>query len=155
MHVSGATARRVAAAALAAAGLLAASAAAGARTVVDVSGVATPAIVPFTLTPQTLSLTLDTRFASDVAGELPATVAKAVIYFPHGPRVNGALFPSCDPARLRRLRGARRACPAGSRLGGGTALGTSPQFSGVKEHAKVELYNGKGGRSLIFFVHGE
>jgi hypothetical protein len=155
MRVSGPSGRRIAAVTLATAALLAASAAAGARTLVAIGGVATPPISAFTLTPQTLSLTIDTRFASDVAGELPATVSKAVIYFPHGPRVNGRLFPSCDPARLRRLRGARRACPAGSRLGGGRALGTSPQFAGIRERARVELYNGRGGRSLIFFIHGE
>lgn len=127
---------------------------AGAKTLVDLSGTATPPISAFTLEPQTLSLTIDARFASDVAGELPGTVSKAVIYFPHGPRVNGRFFPSCDPQRLRRYRGSPRACPRGSRLGGGTALGTSPQFSGILEHLKVDLYNGKGGRSIIFFLRG-
>lgn len=131
------------------------AASAGARTLVDISGTATPPISAFTLKPQTLSLTIDTRFASDVAGELPGTVSKAVIYFPHGPRVNGRLFPSCDPARLRRFRGASRACPRGSRLGGGSALGASPQFGiGVRERLTVDLYNGKGGRSIIFFLRG-
>ena len=145
--------RRTIAVALAASALLAGSA--GAKTLVDLSGTATPAISAFTLKPQTLSLTIDARFASDVADELPGTVSKAVIYFPHGPRVNGRLFPSCDPARLRRLRGAPRACPQGSRLGGGSALGASPQFGiGVRERLTVDLYNGKGGRSIIFFLRG-
>jgi len=49
-----------------------------------------------------------------VAGELPGTAGVIGIYFPHGPRVNGRLFPSCDPRRLQRLRGAPRACPRGS-----------------------------------------
>jgi hypothetical protein len=135
--------------------VLAIAGSAGAKTLVDISGTATPSISAFTLKPQTLSLTIDARFASDVAGELPGTVSKAVIYFPHGPRVNGGLFPSCDPQRLRRFRGASRACPHGSRLGGGTAFGTSPQFAGVNEHLTVDLYNGKGGHSIIFFLHGE
>lgn len=143
------------AAALLAAVLGASGAEASARTLVSLSGVATPPIDVFTLTPRTLSLTIDARFRTDVADELPATIAKAVVYFPHGPRVNGALFPWCDPQKLRRLRGATRACPAGSRLGGGTALGTSPQFAGVIEHLRVEIYNGRGGRSLIFYLHGE
>ncbi|HZV74129.1 MAG TPA: hypothetical protein VFF79_10475 [Conexibacter sp.] len=147
--------RTLAAVAIAAAALLASSALAGARTLVDISGVATPSISAFTLTPQTLSLTIDARFSSDVAGELTGTVAKAVIYFPHGPRVNGALFPSCDPRRLQRMRGSPAACPAGSHLGGGTAIGTSPQFAGVDEHLRVELYNGARGGSIIFFLHGE
>lgn len=141
---------------VAAIALLACSAAAAsAKTVVTLSGVATPPISAFTLTPQTLNLTIDARFASDVPGELPGTVAKAVIYFPHGPRVNGALFPACDPSRLRAMRGDPRACPHGSRLGGGVALGSSPQFAGVNEHLKVDLYNGKGGRSIIFYLRGE
>jgi hypothetical protein len=147
--------RSIEALVLAAIVVLAAAGGVGAKTLVDISGIATPPISAFTLQPQTLSLTIDARFASDVTGELPGTVSKAVIYFPHGPRVNGRLFPSCDPLRLRRFRGASRACPRGSRLGGGTALGTSPQFTGVNEHLNVDLYNGKGGRSIIFFLHGE
>lgn len=143
---------RIAAAVVAMAAL---AAGASARTLVSISGTASPSISVFTLTPQTISLTLDTRFSTDVAGELPGTVSKAVIYFPHGPRVNGRLFPSCDPRRLQRLRGRPGACPAGSRLGGGVALGTSPQFEGVTEHLKVDLYNGRGGRSIVFWLHGE
>jgi len=140
---------------IAAAALALLPASAAARTVVTLDGVAAPPIGDFTLTPRTLSLTIDARFASDVAGELPGTVSKAVIYFPHGPRVNGRLFPSCDPRRLRRLRGASRACPRGSRLGGGTALGASPQFGiGVRERLQVDMYNGKGGRSIIFMLRG-
>jgi hypothetical protein len=147
--------RRVGVVAVAAAITVAAAAGAGARTLVEMSGVVTPSIGEFTLKPRPLSLTLDTSFSSDVAGELPGTVTKAVIYFPHGPRVNGRLFPSCDPERLRRLRGARRACPRGSRIGGGTALGASPQFGvGVREHLSVDLYNGKGGRSIVFVLQG-
>lgn len=143
------------AASLALVAALAAPAACGARTLVKIDGVASPAISAFTLTPQTIRLTLDTSFATDVPGELPATISRAVIYFPHGPRVNGALFPSCDPRRLQRMRGAPGACPAGARLGGGAALGTSPQFAGVDERLKVDLYNGKGGRSILFWLHGE
>jgi hypothetical protein len=153
MRVSGAV-RRLATAVVALAGL-AAGPGASAKTLVEISGTAGPAISAFTLKPQTLSLTIDTRFASDVPGTLPGTVSKAVIYFPHGPRVNGRLFPACDPRRLQRMRGSSRACPRGSRLGGGFALGTSPQFEGVNERAKVELYNGRGGRSIIFWIHGE
>ena len=127
---------------------------AAARTVVELTGVATPPISVFTLTPQAVSLTIDARFASDVPGELPGTVSKAVIYFPHGPRVNGRLFPSCDPARLRARHGSPTACPTGSRLGGGIAFGTSPQFEGINERLIVDLYNGRGGRSIIFFLRG-
>jgi hypothetical protein len=127
---------------------------AGAKTIVELDGVATPPIVKFTTTPQILSLKIDARFSTDVPGELAATVRKATIFFPHGPRVNGALFPSCDPAKLRRLRGSRRACPAGSRLGGGTARGTAESFESVIETLTVDVYNGPGGRSLLFYLRG-
>lgn len=137
------------------AALLLAPAGGGARTLVALTGTATPPISAFTLTPRTLSLSIRAQFSTDVAGELPGTVSKAVIFFPHGPRVNGRLFPSCNPRRLLRLRGASRACPRGSRLGGGTALGASPQFGiGVRERLTVDIYNGKRGRSLIFFLRG-
>lgn len=145
---------RLALAALAAGILLAAAASAGARTVVTIDGSVTPPITAFTLKPQILSLELDLRFASDVPGGLPGTVARTTIFFPHGPRVNSALFPSCDPQRLLRQRGRPSACPSGSRIGGGTAFGTSPSFEGVNERLTVDLYNGPRGRSIVMYLRG-
>lgn len=154
MRVSGPLRRAVAASLAASAALAVAGAPAGARTVVAIDGVAGPAISAFTLKPQILDLTLDLRFSSDVEGELPGTVARATIFFPHGPRVNGALFPSCNPQRLLRQRGRPAACPRGSRIGGGTALGTSPSFEGVNERLTVDLYNGPRGRSILLYLRG-
>lgn len=147
---------RVAAVALLAAtvGLAGAGAAGGARTVVTADGVVRPPIRKFTLTPQRLSLSLDLRFASDEPGELPGTVARATLLFPHGPRVNGHLFPSCDPRRLARMRGSSRACPRGSRIGRGVAIGTSPSFAGINERLTVDLYNGPRGRSILMYLRG-
>ena len=139
--------------AMLAAAALAASA--GAKTTVSIGGVASPPILAFTTTPQALSLTVDVRFASDVPGQLPGTVKQATVLFPHGPRVNGALFPSCNASRLRALRGSSRACPRGSHIGSGFALGTSPQFLGVIERLRVDLYNGPGGHSILFYLEGE
>jgi hypothetical protein len=141
-------------AAVAAALLLSATATAGARTVVTIEGSVTPPITRFTLTPRILSLGLDLRFASDVPGELPGTVARTTILFPHGPRVNSALFPSCNPQTLLRQRGRPSACPRGSRIGGGEAVGTSPSFKGVNERLTVDLYNGPGGRSILMYLRG-
>src|SRR6476619_1708108 len=63
--------------------LLPVPAGASARTLVTLTGTATPAISAFTLTPQTLSLTIDARFSTDgAADELPGTITKAVIFFP-------------------------------------------------------------------------
>jgi hypothetical protein len=149
-------AAQVAAAGLAAAALAAAApAAAPAKTIVQIGGTVGPAIIPFTTTPHALSLLFDVRLSTDVPDGDPATIVKTTIFFPHGPRVNGALFPSCDPKVLKRRRGSRRACPRGSRLGGGTAIGTSPQFHGIRENLKVDVYNGPGGRTLLFWLHGD
>lgn len=153
MSVSGTT-HRALAAAIAACVLLAAAATASASTVVAIDGSAGPPINRFVLKPQILSLSLDLRFGSDVAGELPGTVSRVTIFFPHGPRVNGRLFPSCSPRRLLRMRGSRRACPRGSRLGGGDALGTSPSFEGVNERLTVDMYNGPRGRSILMYLRG-
>jgi len=144
---------RLAGSTLAAVALLATPATA--RTVVHISGIASPPILAFTTTPQPLSLSVDVRLRSDVPGHEPGTIKKAVVYFPHGPRVNGALFPSCNPATLRAHRGSTRACPRGSRIGSGTALGTSPQFPDIDERLKVEVYNGPRGRSVVFWIHGD
>jgi hypothetical protein len=140
---------------LAAATLLTLAAPAGAKTIVEIAGVAGPPITRFTTTPQILSFRVDTRFRSDVAGELAGTVKKATIFFPHGPRVNGALFPSCNPSKLERMHGSRRACPKGSRLGGGTARGTAESFESVIETIRVDVYNGPGGRSILFYLRGD
>jgi hypothetical protein len=140
--------------ALALLALLGVATSASAKTLVKIGGTVSPAIVAFTTTPQALSLSVDVRFSSDVAGADPGTVTKAIVYFSHGPRVNGALFPSCDPRRLSRLHGARSACPRGSRIGVGSALGTSPQLHGVDERLGVDVYNGPHGRSIVFFIHG-
>jgi hypothetical protein len=143
---------RLALAALATSLLLAP--AASAKTLVEIGGVASPPIIAFTTKPHALSLKVDTRFRSDVPDELAATVKKATIFFSHGPRVNGALFPSCNPQKLLRMRGSTRACPAGSRLGGGTARGTAESFEEVIETITVDVYNGPRGRSLLFFLRG-
>jgi hypothetical protein len=146
--------RSLAATAIAAAAVLAPAAVASARTLVEIEGVATPAIPEFSLKAHSLSATVDIRLSSDVPGGLPGTVAKTTIFISHGPRLNGRLFPSCNPTRLLRMRGARRACPSGSRIGGGIALGTSPSFAGVNERLTVDVYNGPRGGSWLFYFQG-
>ena len=142
------------AAAVGASALLLLVGAAGAKTIVKVGGVASPTIVAFTTTPHTLSVKLDFDFSTDVPDTDPATVKQAEIFFPHGYRTNGALFPSCDPKRLRRLQGSPSACPRGSRLGSGTAVGTSPQFHGITERLKVDVYNARHGRGILLYLRG-
>lgn len=134
--------------------LLLAAGVATARTIIKIGGVASPPIVKFTTTPQTLGLKLDIDVSTDVPDGDPASVKQAVIYFSHGFRTNGALFPSCDPKKLKRLQGSPRACPRGSRLGRGTAIGTSPQFHGINEKLDVTIYNARHGRSILLYLRG-
>jgi hypothetical protein len=124
-----------------------------ARTAVALSGVVTPAITGFPTTPQNVSLTMEGRLAGDdIDGMFPATTRRVVLWFTHGARVNGRWFPSCDPRRLEALRGLARACPRGSRIGGGWAFGTALS---VTARLRMDVYNGPSGRSMLFYFSAE
>ncbi|MGB7159011.1 MAG: hypothetical protein WBD40_13155 [Tepidisphaeraceae bacterium] len=128
---------------------LVAAPAASARTAVALSGTVTPAITGFPTTPQNVALTMEGRVVGDdIEGLFPATSTKIVMEFTHGARVNGALFPSCDPARLARLRGRPSACPRGSKIGSGFAFGTAIS---VTARLRMDIYNGPRGRSMLFY----
>jgi hypothetical protein len=126
--------------------------AASGTTTAKLTGRITPGITAFTTTPQSVGLTVDADFSGDGEGGLPDTITRAVVFFSHGARVNGSLFPSCDPRRLSRRRGSPSACPRGARLGGGHAIGHA---AGSTEELAVSVYNGPGGRSLLFWLHGD
>jgi hypothetical protein len=72
-----------------------------------------------------------------------------VISFPHGATVNSRLFPSCSPQRLN--AGGPGACPPNSQIGLGSSTGSA---AGVSEQLKVTVFNGPGGRSVLFYVAG-
>jgi hypothetical protein len=134
---------------IAVAASLASAVPATARTDAWITGGVTPAITGFPTTPQTVSLDIRGHVVGDdVDGEFPATTKRIVLWFTHGARVNGALFPSCDAGRLARRRGSPRACPRGSKLGGGWARGASLS---VVARIHIDVYNGPGGRTLIFY----
>ncbi|HEY4276707.1 MAG TPA: hypothetical protein VGM91_00735 [Conexibacter sp.] len=135
-------------AATAAAALLVLAPSAGATTRVAVTGAVTPAITGFPTTPQNVKLTMEGRvIGDDIDGVFPATSTKIVLSFTHGARVNGALFPSCDPRRLRLKRLAPGSCPKGSKIGSGWAYGTSIS---VTTRLAMNVYNGAGGKTMIF-----
>jgi hypothetical protein len=96
-----------------------------------------------------IEFTLDTRFR-DPPGE-DFVLQRLVYLFPRGTVVNGRLFPACDVAKLQRARGRLSACPAGSRIGGGTASGTAVAL-GVSSSGRVTLFNGPGGRSIVINI---
>ncbi|MBB4661641.1 hypothetical protein [Conexibacter arvalis] len=142
---------RIVALALVAAGcgLLAHAGAASARTQVAITGGVTPTITGFPTKPKNVKLTIAGRMiGDDVEGVFPATTTKIVWWFTHGARVNGRYFRHCDPRRLAAARGNPSACPRASRIGGGWVVATAIS---VTARVRIDIYNGKGGKSMIFY----
>lgn len=112
----------------------------------------TGSIAPSThLRPGTpLDFTLKTAFSSVPPGQ-DFVVQRLVYLFPHGTVVNGRLFPACSVATLLRAHGRLGACPAGSKIGSGTARGTAIAL-GVTSGARIALFNGPNGRSVTMNV---
>lgn len=78
---------------------------------------------------------------------------KVVVKFPAGvAKPNGNLFPSCSAAKLRAAGGNTHVCPHGSQIGSGTATGTAVDI-GVTSTGTLKLFNGPGGRSIVFNVN--
>ncbi len=111
------------------------------------TGTIAPAVGTVSVPPRSVALSIVTRFATNPPGGQPATVKRAVIFFSHGATVNSSLFPSCSAKRLD--VGGVRACPSGSRIGSGSAIGTG---AGTVEPLKITTFNGPGGHSLLFYL---
>lgn len=79
---------------------------------------------------------------------------KVVVKLPGGSigHVNGALFPSCSAATLNRAHGRLSACPKGSKIGSGIAIGTAVDI-GVTSSGTLTLFNGPHGKSIVFNVN--
>jgi hypothetical protein len=112
-------------------------------------GKITPVLRKFPKFPQPAALTLSLGFTGD-DGNQASVLTRAVIQFPYGSQLNGKLFPACNVKKLE--EDGKSACPKGSRIGGGTAVGTAGD---VREEIKVSLFNGKGGKSIIFYLQGD
>src|SRR5919108_2051393 len=70
-------------------------------------------------------LSLRTTFTiADPAAPAPLQLDRTTLRFPKGAVVNGRHFPKCKLTAIR-AKGPR-ACPKGSRIGGGTARGAAP-----------------------------
>jgi hypothetical protein len=130
------------------AGLTAATAAMAANHA-RLEGRITPVIRGLPTVPQPAALSLSLGFTGD-DGNQASVLRQAVIQFPYGSRLNGKLFPSCSAAKLADQ--GKGACPKGSRIGGGTAVGTAGD---VREEITVNLYNGKGGKTIVFYLQGD
>jgi len=94
-----------------------------------------------------LTLRLHTLFSSVPAGG-NFVLQRAEYRFGRGARFNGALFPSCSAAKLRRAHGRLSACPKGSRVGYGVATGRAVAV-GVTSSGRVTIFNGPRGRSIV------
>jgi hypothetical protein len=84
-------------------------------------------------------------------GEKPSTLKSITFLFPHA-KVNAKYFKTCDPVKLGGA--GPKACPAGSKLGSGTALADArPLVNPV--HATITMYNAKpknGNPVFIFYA---
>jgi hypothetical protein len=136
-----------AAALLAPAALLAA--AAPAQTEVHLDGRLSPVIREVPRQPPAMTLRMTARFIGDGPGFQPPILDHSVIRFPYGSRLNNRLFPHCEPARINR-RGPG-VCPRGSLIGRGYA---NVFADTERQRLTVRLFNGRGGRSIVFYFHG-
>jgi len=94
-----------------------------------------------------LTLRLRTAFRSVPAGG-SFVLERAEYKFGRGARFNGALFPSCSAAKLRRARGRLSVCPKGSKIGSGVATGRAVAV-GITSSGRMTIFNGPGGRSIV------
>jgi hypothetical protein len=78
---------------------------------------------------------------------------KVTVRFPSGVgKPNGNLFPSCSVKQLEQAHNRLSACPRGSKIGSGRAVGTAVDI-GVTSSGKLTLFNGPGGKSITFNVN--
>ncbi len=80
---------------------------------------------------------------------------RIVIKFPPGlGKPNGHLFPSCSVAQLERARNRLSACPRGSKIGSGRAVGTAVDLQPpVTSSGRITIFNGPRGKSLTINVN--
>ena len=94
-----------------------------------------------------LTLRLRTTFRSIPSGG-NFVLEQASYRFGRGARFNGARFPSCSAAKLRRARGRLSVCPKGSKIGFGVATGRAVAV-GIRSSGRLTVFNGPGGRSIV------
>jgi hypothetical protein len=83
---------------------------------------------------------------------IPATPATIGLSLPAGAALNGRLFPSCSQQVLDAHNGDPRACPPGSRVGRGAAVG---YVAGLVEPLRIDLFNTDRGRALLLSFRGD
>jgi hypothetical protein len=125
-------------------------AAAAFATKVTIDSHLTPVLRAFPSRPVPATLSIALNFAGDDGGE-PPVLQQAKIQFPWGANFNGNLFPFCDPVKMENK--GTKACPKGSKIGTGFAIGSAAGGS-IRQKVDVTLFNGKGGKSIVFYLVG-
>jgi hypothetical protein len=85
------------------------------------------------------------------AGEQPFAASRTVVHLPKELVFNGKAFATCSKATVLDNN---TKCPAKSRVGSGSAVGTSRAL-GVTENLTVKAFNGPGGNKLELLVDSE
>jgi hypothetical protein len=97
-----------------------------------------------------IKLTFDARINQPAGSSYQ--LQKVVVKFPNGVgKPNGNLFPSCSEAKLKAAHNRLSACPKGSKIGSGIAVGTAVDI-GVTSTGRITLFNGPHGKSIVFNV---
>ncbi|HEX7290644.1 MAG TPA: hypothetical protein VF250_05880 [Conexibacter sp.] len=101
-----------------------------------------------------MPITLKVLFRINHPAGSQTRLQRVVVKFPAGlGKPNGNLFPSCSKAQLERARNRLSACPPGSKIGRGIAIGTAVALNPpVTSSGRLTLFNGPGGRSITFNV---
>jgi hypothetical protein len=89
-------------------------------------------------------------------GSVPPASKHVVTRFGKGIVFNGAPFPSCTIETLNDANKGPSKCPAGSKIGTGTArahIGNDP--TGPDEDLVVTVFNGPKGKSTLFHLKGD
>jgi hypothetical protein len=129
--------------------LMTAPAPAPAAVDVGLEGRLSPVIREVPRQPPSMTLRMTATFTGEDPGFQPPTLDHSVIRFPYGSRLNNKLFPHCDPAMINR-RGPD-VCPRASLIGRGHA---NVFADTERQRLTVRLFNGRGGKSIVFYFHG-
>ena len=144
--------RRIALCATTALALTCITATAFGQSTVDIDSHATPVVRKFSpkTTPTNLSVNLKFHGPN---GKSADTLTGVILKFTYGAKLNGSLFPSCTAETIND----KKPCPKGTQIGSGTALGIvgGDSDNPTKEPIKVTLYNGPGGKSIVFRIQGD
>lgn len=102
-------------------------------------------------------ITLQVRLTGSTNdGSVPPASKRVITYFGRGIVFNGAPFKSCTLETLNDANKGPSACPAESKIGGGTAtahIGDDP--NGPDESLVVTVVNGPKGKTTLFHLKGE